>query len=952
MSTNINTTGIVIERRNTVAGVDPYDSFLWSRRDVVMRNWRDGSVNFAQHGVEFPGHWSDNAVSIVTSKYFRGALGTPARETSLRDVIDRVVGVYRNEGLARGYFADDAAADVFAAEMKYALVNQEFSFNSPVWFNVGTNSKPQISACFILSVGDSMEDILDWYKEEGLIFKGGSGAGVNLSRIRSRKELLSSGGQASGPVSFMRGADASAGTIKSGGATRRAAKMVILDVDHPDIVDFVETKAKEERKIRVLRDGGFDMDLGGEDSFSVQYQNANNSVRVNDEFMNAVLADGDYGLRARTDGRVIETVKARELFRSIATAAWECADPGIQYDDAIQSWHTLPNEGRISATNPCSEFVHLDNSSCNLASVRLTKFYDPATGHFDRDGFAYLVRLITVAAEISIGFGHFPTAKIERTTRACRPIGLGFTDLGALLMTLGVGYDSDAGRAWAAGISSLLASTAYRTSAELAGVVGPFEMFANNRDAMLGVISRHAAAASAARVDVAALGSSELAALHQDAVATWSDAMTDGQVNGYRNSQAVVIAPTGTISFFMDSQTTGIEPDLGLVKFKKIADGSSVTIVNNLVPVALRALGYDEAAIQRITDHVVANGTILGAPGFDTADADVFACAMGDNIVSPLGHLRMMAAVQPFASGAISKTVNLPETASVTDIEEIYRKGWEMGLKCVAVYRDNCKVGQPLSVINKDTKAADEAKATPVVADEVTTAPAAVTNQAPVVVPAAKPAPQRVRLDRQRHAITTSFSVGGAGGYITAGTYADGELGELFLKMSKPGSTLAGVMDAFAISVSLGLQYGVPLEVYVSKFINTRFEPSGMTNDPDLRMASSVLDYVFRRLAIDHLPVELREQLGIRTSAERAEALNDSYGEPKAAQAPAPAVADQAPVVPAIVVDNTTTDDSRMEELRKALTEHGPLCFDCGVTMQRAGSCYVCPQCSGTSGCS
>ncbi len=930
-------TGLRFERRNTSEGGSPYDRFTWSRRDVVMRNWRDGSINFEQLGVEFPTHWSENAVSIVTSKYFRGAEGSASRESSLRQLVDRVANTYRNEGLAAGYFASEADADAFCDEMKYALVDQQFAFNSPVWFNVGTASAPQISACFILAVDDSMESILDWYKEEGLIFKGGSGAGVNLSSIRSSKELLSSGGRASGPVSFMRGADASAGTIKSGGATRRAAKMVILDVDHPDIAEFVRTKADEERKIRVLRDAGFDMDLGGKDSTSVQYQNANNSVRVNDEFMTAVAEDRPFGLRSRDTGEVIETVNARALFRDIAVAAWECADPGIQYDGAIQSWHTLPNTGRISATNPCSEFVHLDNSSCNLASARLTRFFNPVDGTFDIEGFRYLVRLMLVAGEISITFGHFPTEKIAEVTSKSRPIGLGYTDLGALLMTAGVGYDSDLGRSWAAGITSLLTAEAYRTSAELAGHVGAFEYFEANRDAMLGVIQRHAKASEGALANADKLGNAALQRLHDAATGVWADAVKLGLQQGFRNSQTVVIAPTGTISFFMDAQTTGIEPDLGLVKFKKVADGSSMMIVNDLVPAALRALGYAEKQIAEIAAYVLEHGSVVGAPGFDPTHTEVFACAMGDNVVSPLGHLRMMAATQPFVSGAISKTVNLPQEATVEDIEDIYLQGYLLGLKCVAVYRDNCKVGQPLSVVNKDSKDAD-AK------DAAAAAPVASGS-------AAKPAPRRVRLDRQRQSLTTSFSVGGADGYLTAGTYADGQLGELFLKMSKPGSTLAGVMDAFAISVSIGLQYGVPLETFVEKFTNTRFEPAGMTNDPDLRIATSVLDYMFRRLAIDHLPLEVRESLGILTNAERTAKLSDSYGDShsviedaveEAVVAPAPVVAVAAPAAPAAASASAP----------KLSSHDAPMCFTCGVTMHRAGSCHVCPSCGTTSGCS
>lgn len=910
-------------RRNTKEDIPVFDQFTWVKRDVVMRNWRDGTINFEQYGVEFPSTWSDNAVAIVTSKYFRGKLGSAERENSLKEVINRVVNAYRIEGLASNYFKTEKDADVFSDELKYALVDQQFSFNSPVWFNVGTTSKPQISACFILAVDDKMESILDWYKEEGLIFKGGSGAGVNLSNLRSKKEFLSSGGHASGPVSFMRGADASAGTIKSGGATRRAAKMVILDVDHPDIEEFISTKADEEGKIRVLRDAGYDMDLGGKDSFSVQYQNANNSVRVNDEFMKAVESNSDFNLIARSTGKPIEQVSASALFRKIAEAAWNCADPGIQYDGAIQKWHTLPNEGRISATNPCSEFVHLDNSSCNLASIRLTKFYDNDSKTFDVEGFSYLVRLITIATEISISFGYFPTKKIEKITKASRPIGLGFTDLGALLMSMGLAYDSDEGRSWASGITSILSAKSYQTSAELAKAVGPFEYFKDNREPMLSVIAMHSMAASREFEKSMNFESRQLDALHTTSTELWKETYYQGAEFGFRNSQTVVIAPTGTISFFMDSQTTGIEPDLGLVKFKKIADGSSITIINNLVVTALTTLKYSSLDIKRITDYIAETGTVVGAPNFNPEHTSVFACAMGDNTVSPFGHINMMAAVQPFVSGAISKTVNLPETATVDEIEKIYFDAWKLGLKCIAVYRDNCKVGQPLSVKTNDGSI-ENASLTP-------------------SSTSAKPHPSRVRLERQRDAKTTSFVVGGSDGYITTGSYPDGQLGELFIKMSKQGSTLAGIIDAFAISVSLGLQYGVPLEVYVSKYINTRFEPSGMTNDPDLRMASSVLDYVFKRVAIDYLDLETRNHLGIKTVNERTQEVDDLYGDPKKI-ASSPVIIEPTPL--------KRTSNVDMNAIKDTLKSDAPLCVDCGIAMVKAGSCYACPQCGNTTGCS
>lgn len=922
----LNPNGLTFVRRNTSDSAGPFDRFTWGPRDVVMRNWRDGSINFEQRGVDFPVFWSDNAVAIVTSKYFRGALGSEQREHSLRDVVNRVVNAYRDEGLRHGYFRTEKDAEVFADELKYALVDQQFSFNSPVWFNVGTSSPWQVSACYILSVDDSMESILNWYREEGLIFKGGSGAGVNLSALRSSKELLSSGGAASGPVSFMRGADASAGTIKSGGATRRAAKMVILDVDHPDIEEFIATKAREEKKIRVLRDAGFDMDLGGADAVSVQYQNANNSVRVNDEFMNAVRDNGDFSLVARSTGEPIESVSAREVFRSMAEAAWECGDPGIQYDGQIQRWHTLPGEGRISATNPCSEFVHLDNSSCNLASIKMTKFYDPESQSFDLEGYRYLVRLIMTAAEISVAFGHFPTPEIGEVTRKARPIGLGYTDLGAMLMSAGLAYDSDEGRAFAGAVTSLLTAEAYRTSTELAKAVGSFEYFEANRGSMLGVLQRHYD--SSVR-EMSACPSGPVGPVFTEATAVWRETLQAARVDGVRNAQATVIAPTGTISFFMDATTTGIEPDLALVKYKKIADGSSVTIVNETVPVALRALGYAESDIEAISEHVRETGSILSAPGFDAADAPVFACAMGDNVISPMGHVRMMAAVQPFVSGAISKTVNMPEDSTVEDIEEVYFKGWELGLKALAIYRDNCKVGQPLSAAGSSTEdKKEEAASAPV---------SGVVHEA-----SAPPAPVRHRLPRKRSASTTSFTVGGADGYVIAGAFEDGRMGELFLKMSKPGSTLAGVMDAFAISVSLGLQYGVPLETYCAKLLNMRFEPAGMTDDPDVRFASSVMDYVFRRLALDFLPREVREQFGVLSTAERAEALDAGY------TVPASATAISGDVLPEAA--DVSAAEHRDKSVRSAVDS--PLCYTCGVEMVRAGSCFACPQCAATSGCS
>ena len=692
--------GLRMERIHTTPGVHPYDEVAWERRDVVMTNWRDGSINFEQRGVEFPEFWAINAVNIVTSKYFRGALGTPQRETGLRQLIDRIVKTYRKAGEEHQYFASPADAEIFEHELAYALLHQVFSFNSPVWFNVGTTQPQQVSACFILSVDDSMDSILDWYKEEGMIFKGGSGAGLNLSRIRSSKELLSSGGNASGPVSFMRGADASAGTIKSGGATRRAAKMVILDVDHPDIEDFIETKVKEEEKIRALRDAGFDMDLGGDDITSVQYQNANNSVRVNDDFMKAVEAGAKFGLRARMTGDVIEEVEAKSLFRKMAEAAWACADPGIQYDDTINHWHTCPESGRINGSNPCSEYMHLDNTSCNLASLNLMKFLkDDGEGHqsFGVERFAKVVELVITAMDISICFADFPTQKIGENTRAFRQLGIGYANLGALLMATGHAYDSDGGRALAGAITSLMTGTSYRRSAELAAVVGPYDGYARNATPHKRIMKQHADAnATAVRVDD--LDSPIWAA----ATEAWQDVLRLGEKNGFRNAQASVIAPTGTIGLAMSCDTTGLEPDLALVKFKKLVGGGSMQIVNGTVPQALRRLGYQPEQVEAIVAHIAENGNVIDAPGLKTQHYEVFDCAMGERSISAMGHVRMMAAIQPWISGALSKTVNLPETATVEDVEEVYFEAWKMGVKALAIYRDNCKVGQPLSAKKKE----------------------------------------------------------------------------------------------------------------------------------------------------------------------------------------------------------------------------------------------------------
>ncbi|GAB3952986.1 vitamin B12-dependent ribonucleotide reductase [Kribbella albertanoniae] len=863
--------GLTIERIFTTEGVHPYDEVTWERRDVVQQNWKTGETVFEQRGVEFPDYWSVNASTIVTTKYFRGAVGHDNREWSLRQLLDRVVKTYRKAGEDYGYFTTPADAEVFEHELTWMLLHQYFSFNSPVWFNVGTTSPQQVSACFILAVDDSMDSILNWYKEEGLIFKGGSGAGLNLSRIRSSKELLqSSGGTASGPVSFMRGADASAGTIKSGGATRRAAKMVVLDVDHPDIEEFVETKMREEEKIRVLRDAGFDMDLGGRDITSVQYQNANNSVRVTDEFMRAVEEKGEFGLRARLDNSVIETVDARQLFDKISQAAWACADPGLQYDDTINDWHTTPETGRITASNPCSEYMHLDNSSCNLASLNLMKFLRD-DDMFDSEKFVKAVELIITAMDISICFADFPTEPIGETTRAYRQLGIGYANLGALLMATGHAYDSDGGRALAGAITSLMTGTSYRRSAELAGVVGAYDGFERNKDAHTRVMRKHAAANDAIRTiheidkDV-----------HTHATQAWEGVLKIGAKNGWRNAQASVLAPTGTIGFMMDCDTTGIEPDFSLVKFKKLVGGGSMQIVNQTVPRALRQYGYTEETIEAIVEFIAENGHVVDAPGLKPEHYEIFDTAMGERAIKPMGHVRMMAAAQPFLSGAISKTVNLPETATIEEIADVYFQGWKLGLKALAVYRDNCKVGQPLA----DAKAKKASAA-----DDAVAAQAAVAEK--IVEKVIEYRPTRKRLPKSRPSRTTSFAVGGAEGYMTAGSYPDDGLGEVFLKMGKQGSTLAGVMDAFSIAISIALQHGVPLETYVQKFTNLKFEPAGLTDDPDVRMAQSIMDYIFRRLALDYLPFDDRAALGIYSADERSRQLDTgSYEAPSRSPKP------------------------------------------------------------------
>ncbi len=913
--------GIGIRRYFTEDGKHPYDQVAWERRDSRISDYRTGEVAFEQLGVEVPSTWSMNATNILAQKYFRGTLDSKEREWSLRQVVDRVVDTITNWGVKDGYFLDAAEAAAFSDELKHLIVEQKAAFNSPVWFNIGVKGVPQqASACFILAVEDSMNAILNWYVEEGTIFKGGSGSGVNLSRIRSSREHLQGGGTASGPVSFMRGADASAGTIKSGGKTRRAAKMVILDADHPDIREFVWCKAKEERKARVLAQAGFDMDLDGGDGHSIQYQNANNSVRVSDEFMRAVLDDADWALTARTTGETIETVRARQLFREIAEAAWECADPGLQYDTTINKWHTAPNTGRISASNPCSEYVHLDNSSCNLASLNLLRFCDEK-GNFDVEGFKAACEVVFTAQEILVGNADYPTERIGDTTRRFRELGLGYANLGALLMSEGIPYDSDQGRAWAAAITALMTGAAYETSARTAARMGPFAGFHENAQPMLNVLKMHRSAV--ADIDEELVPTELLSAAQE----SWDSAVDLAEEHGVRNSQATVLAPTGTISFLMDCDTTGIEPDLGLVKTKKLVGGGTMSIVNQTVPRALRRLGYSAEQIAGIVAHIDEHKTIVGAPALKAEHLPVFACSMGDNVIHYTGHVKMMAAAQPFISGAISKTVNMPEQVTVEEIEQLHIDAWKMGLKAIAIYRDNCKVAQPLSTTKKEVKAE----------------PAAAVAEVTV------PTTSRARLPRKRRSNTFAFRVADCEGYVTVGEYEDGRPGEVFMKVSKQGSTLSGVMDAFSISVSLGLQHGVPLATFVRKYTNMRFEPAGITDDPDLRLASSLVDYIFRRLAIDYLSYDERLELGVLSTGERTQPTLPGLEEVDGARA----LAEEkerfgagGDAVASAASGPRSTSQPQME------SRDAPYCYACGNVMQRAGSCYACPSCGATSGCS
>jgi ribonucleoside-diphosphate reductase alpha chain len=935
--------GLVIERRFSTAGVHPYDELEWETRDAIIGDPEKPA--FKQENVEFPKTWSQNATNIVAQKYFRGQLGSPERETSVRQMVSRVADRITEVGRESGYFASDEDADAFDAELTSILVNQKAAFNSPVWFNVGWKDpgQEQASACFILSVEDDMDSILSWNTKEGVIFKGGSGSGINLSKIRGSMEPLSKGGIASGPVSFMRGADSWAGAIKSGGGTRRAAKMVVLDVDHPDIEKFIWCKAAEEEKAAALKAADFDMRLDSDAFASVQFQNANNSVRVTDEFMEAVANDDDWDLVGRVDGEPVKTVKARELMDQIADAAWQCADPGMQYDTTINRWHTDPNTGPITASNPCSEYMSIDDSACNLASLNLMKFRNE-DGSFNVDDFTHAVDIVFLAQEILVGFSSYPTEQITQNARAFRQLGLGYANLGALLMAEGTPYDSDEGRALAGSITALMTGRGYKMSAEIAGSMGPYDGYEVNREPHNQVMRMHQSAAY--EIDDELVEEPLLHAARE----SWDEAVALGEQHGYRNAQATVLAPTGTISFLMDCDTTGIEPDFSLVKFKELVGGGQMKIVNRSVNLALETLGYSTSEIEQIDAYINEHNTIIGAPGLKDEHLEVFDVAVGERSISHTGHIDMMAAAQPFLSGAISKTVNLPESASRADIAEAYTDGWKKGLKALAIYRDGSKTAQALS-----TKASEK-KSEPAEAANLEGAP---------------PEPQRTRMPQERESITHKFRIGMQEGYITAGKYPDGSVGEIFLTdIGKEGSTIKGLMNAFATAISIGLQYGVPLEVFVNKFSYVRFEPEGITTNPEIPFAKSMPDYIMRWLASRFVEdTDYLEQLGILTEqvrakkeAQQAFPIDDTNGgnghsngegngngqangeakangsaEAEAESKPAAAaLTDTPPVIPAKMGPDL---------------ELGPACDQCGGMMQRTGSCYTCSSCGNNTGC-
>ncbi len=923
------TQGLQIERRFTKPGVHPFDEVEWELRTAAITNEK-GEVVFEQTDVEIPKNWSQMATNVVVSKYFRGQIGKPERERSVKQLIGRVVDTITGWGREQGYFASPDDAEAFEHELAYLLVTQRMAFNSPVWFNVGVEERPQGSACFINSIDDTMESILGLAKTEGMLFKYGSGAGVNLSPLRGSMERLKHGGTASGPVSFMKGFDAFAGAIKSGGATRRAAKMVILNVDHPDIEEFINCKVNEEKKAWALIDAGYDGAYTGEAYGSVFFQNSNNSIRVPDEFMKAVENDGSWTTKMVKDGSAHRDYRARDLMRQISDAAWICGDPGMQYDTTIQDWNCVANTAKINATNPCSEFVFIDDTACNLASLNLLTFIDEG-GRFNVEDYKHAVRITITAQEMIVPNASYPTPKIEENSHKLRPLGLGYANLGALLMSEGLAYDSDEGRAYAAALTSLMTGEAYAQSARIAATNGgPFERFETNREPMLRVMNKHKDASYAIDRN---LGDPEIteAACH-----AWDEAVALGVKHGYRNAQSTVLAPTGTIAFMMDCDTTGVEPDIALVKYKKLVGGGLLKIVNNTVPRALRKLGYSDAAIKKITDFIAEHDTIEGASGLKAEHLPVFDCAFkankGERSIHYMGHLKMVAATQPFISGSISKTINLPELASVEDIEQAYVDGWKMGLKCISVYRDNCKRSQPLNTSLDKAKDSDPEVVAPV---------------------SATPTPARRKLPDERKSITHKFDIQGHEGYITVSMFDDETPGEIFVKMAKEGSTLSGMMDSFAIMVSLALQYGVPLPALVGKFSHVRFEPSGYTSNPEIPLAKSIVDYIFRWLASKFYSDEDKDAIGIIRR------------EPKpVAEAPGAAPAKESKTSkPKPKPDQSSGSDSAPEELRVVAGVGGVqakvtvnltdsmTCSDCGAIMVRAGACYKCLNCGSTSGC-
>jgi ribonucleoside-diphosphate reductase alpha chain len=933
---------LAINRFFTTPGVHPFETVEWELR--AARIGHGDRIAFEQENVEFPKSWSQNATNIVAQKYFRGQIGSPERERSVKEMISRVAGTITGWGRTGGYFASEDDARTFNHELTHILLNQLAAFNSPVWFNVGFEESPQCSACFILSVDDTMESILDWNTKEGMIFRGGSGSGINLSNIRGSMEPLAKGGTASGPVSFMRGADSWAGTIKSGGKTRRAAKMVVLDIDHPDIREFIWCKAKEEDKAAALRDAGFDMSIDGEGFKSIQYQNANNSVRVTDEFMRAVEEDREWHLTSRTTGKPVgEPIPARELMREIAEAAWRCADPGVQYDTTINHWHTSPNSGRINASNPCSEYMHVDNSACNLASLNLMKFRHP-DGTLDVASFEHAVDIMLLAQEIVVSPSSYPTEEIGVNARAFRQLGLGYANLGAYLMSNGMPYDSDHGRAAAAAITALMTGRAYRRSAEVAGALGPYEHYQENREPHNAVMRMHRDA-SYVIPDSASVDGELLAAARR----SWDEAVQLGEELGYRNAQATVLAPTGTISFLMDCDTTGVEPDFSLVKFKELVGGGQMTIVNRTVPLALQTLGYTPEQVEQIEAHLAEHGTILGAPGLAEEHLPVFDVAVGERAISHMGHIKMMGAVQPFISGAISKTVNMPQESTIEDISDAYTQAWHLGIKALAIYRDGSKTAQALRTD------AQQGVKDPVDVD-------ALVEQA-VAKALADAGPMRKRMPRTRQSITHKFSIAGHEGYITAGMYEDGSVGEIFLTdIGKEGSTLRGMMNSFATAISIALQYGVPLETLVQKFSYMRFEPEGITGNPEIPFAKSMPDYIMRWLASRFLDVDAQEELGILTPEVRARKAaqeatfavgsSDTAGPSSSAQetsdGPQASMGNGSEGSPAAA---SFTESPPVVPARLQGFDLGPACSQCGGMMQRTGSCYTCSSCGNNTGC-